>query len=379
MKYIDLRIDESSDRTIQGRWEFDRVRGGVLQVPASSSFPTSSYAGELFWNEISGALYVRNQLNNDWIFAGAPSISASYITISNTGSLTSERSIATSTDLLGVDAGANSSYTVSINNNVVATVSGTTFSGPILANDLSGSLQKTTSGLSYLVAGSGIGVVSSSVGQIILTNFNTSSSGADSAATYATLASETSLLSGRVLTTSGSGITAVDNGALLILNLSSTGSVPASSSLTYNGHGVAVNDRGFVTSGSTTWFGQNFAFITGSSAEPFSNATTTYRACLSLTGTNLTSGIYRFGWCYVFYTASTSVSLKFRCTVHSSASFDVMEEISELGANERHIRSGHSYVQITNTTASFDLQMATESGTAASLVYDRALEFWRVS
>ena len=65
MKYIDLRINEPSVRTIQGSWEYDRNRDGILQIPASSSFPTASYAGELFWNELSGALYVRNQLNNE--------------------------------------------------------------------------------------------------------------------------------------------------------------------------------------------------------------------------------------------------------------------------------------------------------------------------
>lgn len=380
MKYIDLRINEPSVRTIQGSWEFDRNRDGILQIPASSSFPTASYAGELFWNELSGALYVRNQLNNEWILAGSPRVSASYLLLSSTGSLPNERTLSVSSNLRGTDAGANSTYTLAINDNFIATISGSRFTGPVVATSgFSGSLQQTSAGLSYLNGTNGLTLASQSNGQINISYVpEVSGDSLDQNASLITLTSESTLNNDRVLNLSGSGISATDNGSTLTLDVNMTGSVTGTS-LTFNGRGVAVNDRGFITSGSTTWFGQNFTFITGSSAVPFSNATTTYRAVLSLTASNITPGIYRFGWVYVFYTASTSVSLKFRCTLLTSASYNVMEELSEVGANERLIRTGFALVRVPTTSASFDLQMATESGTAASRVYDRALEFWRVS
>lgn len=375
LKPYQIFIDDSSTRLIAGRNTFSRSLGGVLVIPAGSTFPTSSYARELFWNIASGALYVRNEANTDWIGMLGADVNASYLTLANTGSLTSERAFVAGTGLLGTDAGAGSTYTLSIDNDVVATVSGTTFTGPVLASNLSGSLQKTTSGLSYLVAGSGIQVSSASNGQITITN-TVGATGADPDATYVTLSATASLSNERVLSVSGTVLTLTDDGAgsTVTIGLPTTG--------THGTYGeIAVNEYGQVTSGSTSWFGQNFWFVTGSSSVPFHNSTTTYRSALELTASNLTEGIYRLGWNYTFRNNSTTNSFRCRTFILNSASFDTVEEMSDASANERAQRGGFTYVRITGSVALFSLDMSIEAAatnTTASM-YDRAIELWRVT
>lgn len=63
-------------------------------------------------------------------------VNSSYLVLSATGSLTNERilSVSGSSGLILTDGGSGGNATLAINNNVVATVSGTTFSGPITAS-----------------------------------------------------------------------------------------------------------------------------------------------------------------------------------------------------------------------------------------------------
>lgn len=112
---------------------------------------------------------------------------ASYLTLNTTGSLLNERvlTVSGSTGLLMIDRGANTAVTMSIDNNVVATLSGSVFSGPIIAIAagltgsltgtvrgpwLSGSLTRLESGLSYLVAGTNVTITSSSTGQVVVSS-----------------------------------------------------------------------------------------------------------------------------------------------------------------------------------------------------------------
>lgn len=60
--------------------------------------------------------------------SGAPT-GAQYLVLQSNAGLDSERVLSASTGLLGTDAGANSTYTLTIDNSVVATVSGTRFTG----------------------------------------------------------------------------------------------------------------------------------------------------------------------------------------------------------------------------------------------------------
>lgn len=108
--------------------------------------------------------------------SGAP-IGSAYVTIGNDGTLTAERALTAGIGTYITDGGANSSVTVGVNDAIFAGLSGSTFRGVVNAgNGLSGSLQTTTSGLSYLVAGSNITIASQSNGQIVISSTGGSSS-----------------------------------------------------------------------------------------------------------------------------------------------------------------------------------------------------------
>ncbi len=299
---------------------------------------------------------------------------ASYVTMGGTGSLPNERVLSGGLGTRVTDGGTTA--IVSVNDAVVAMVSGTTFTGPVVAPaGLSGSLQRTSSGLSYLVAGTGINIDSGSNGQITIIN-TSSPSAAPADATYLVLSSTSSLSNERVFSVSGSSLSLTDNGpgSTCVLDLISTG--------TANTYGaIQVNNKGQVTSGSTSWFGQNFWFSSGSSAVPFHNRTTTYRTALDLTASSLTAGIYRLGWSYVYRCNSTAASFRCRTFIINSASYDTVEEASDASSNERYQRAGFAYCRITGSVALFSLDISLETAatnTTASL-YDRALELWRVS
>ncbi len=376
MKYVITNVDESSDRTLTAKWSFDRAAGGVLQFSAEQFFPTASYAGELLWNAASGSFYVRNDFNTAWRLAANAPATAPFVVIGSTGSLTNEHALTSSPSIRVTDLGANSTVNLAINNGVVATVSGTTFSGPVVATfGLSGSIQRLQSEVSFIVAGSGISAVTNSSGQVLIADsVVTSSSDADRHGSYLTFASASLLVNERELSVSGSSLAINDGGSLATLDIKPTGSA-----MITNGFGVAVNNGGFVTSGSTSWFGQDFQFVTGSSAQPFSNATTTFRSALSLTASNLSSGIYRVGWTYTFYRGTATVSFSSRIFLLNSASHLHLEEVSDTRANERYMQCGSAHVRITGSVGLFAIEAANESGAAALRLYDRAIELWRVS
>lgn len=139
-----------------------------------------------------------------------------FLVLSSTSSLNNERvlTVSGSTGLKLVDAGANSTAALSINDSIVATVSGTTFTGATIHNaGLSGSLTRLTDGTSYIVAGANTAVTTQSNGSVLIETTGTGGgSGGDSQAAYVVLALTGSLLNERLLT-SGSGISIVDAGA----------------------------------------------------------------------------------------------------------------------------------------------------------------------
>ena len=115
---------------------------------------------------------------------GAP-VGSAYVTIGSDGTLTAERALTAGVGTYITDGGANSSVTVGVNDAIFAALSGSTFSGIVNAGGgLSGSLQQTTSGLSYLVAGSNVTIASQSNGQVII-----SSTGGGSGSSSTTTAS----------------------------------------------------------------------------------------------------------------------------------------------------------------------------------------------
>jgi hypothetical protein len=135
---------------------------GLQGIPVSGSAPANGQV--LTYSSAANEWYAANATGG-----GGGDPGAAYVVMSTTASLANDRALTAGTGILITDGGAGSTVTLGINNNVVATVSGTTFTGAILAGSgLSGSLQKTTSGLSYLVAGSNITVTSGTNGQVVV-------------------------------------------------------------------------------------------------------------------------------------------------------------------------------------------------------------------
>jgi hypothetical protein len=96
---------------------------------------------------------------------------ASYLVLSLTSSLSNERRFIPSIGLKATDGGANSNYTLSINDGEVATISGSTFTGVTKHTlGLSGSLTTLVDGTSYLIAGNNISIFSSSNGSVTISS-----------------------------------------------------------------------------------------------------------------------------------------------------------------------------------------------------------------
>ena len=110
-------------------------------------------------------------------------IAGSNVTIStgSSGAITISSTAAGTGDITAVTAGTGLSgggtsgaVTLNIDDSVVATVSGTTFSGNVVASSgLSGSLQNLSNGTSYLAAGSNVTISTGSSGQISISSTDT--------------------------------------------------------------------------------------------------------------------------------------------------------------------------------------------------------------
>ena len=103
---------------------------------------------------------------------------ATYLVLSTTSSLNNERALSPGVGLSATDGGSGGNYSLFIDDSVVATVSGATFTGVTkhLAG-LSGSLTRLADGTSYLRAGNNITITSASNGSITI-NSTASGTGA---------------------------------------------------------------------------------------------------------------------------------------------------------------------------------------------------------
>jgi hypothetical protein len=199
-----------------------------------------------------------------------PSVSASYITVVNEGSLTSERQLVVGSGLILTDGGPNASITASINNGIVATLTGSVFSGPVVATGgLSGSVQNIASGQSFLIAGTNVTIVSQSNGQVVINSSGGggSGSGADPNASYVTLTTTGSLPNERALT-AGTGIAITDNGAgsTVVINARPYPGIPAVTLALF--HGVVTTNQAHsanrLSIGSTYYNYATLSSVTGS-------------------------------------------------------------------------------------------------------------------
>ena len=154
---------------------------GVLVAPGSPSrlsIDPSFFIGQ--------GLVTIFQVGNNLVISGssAPSgfqnapAQAEYLLLALTSALPQGRLISPGAGITMTDGGPFNTFTIGIDNRVVATVTGTTFTGPVVAKGgLSGSLQMLTDGHSpYLVAGSGILLVTNSLGQVVITNLGNAAS-----------------------------------------------------------------------------------------------------------------------------------------------------------------------------------------------------------
>jgi len=157
-------------------WTFDYYNGILfLQDYDSGKIPAFAkgfiYIGDYLSASIGGG-------------GGGGDGAASYVVMSATGSLSSERVLTAGSGINVTDAGAGSTVTLSVHDSVVATISGSTFTGATKFNSgLSGSLTRLTGGTSYLAAGSNVTITSASNGQITISSTG-GGGGGDSGPTF---------------------------------------------------------------------------------------------------------------------------------------------------------------------------------------------------
>jgi len=182
---------------------------------------------------------------------------AQYLVLSTDSTLSDERVLVAGTGLSITDGGAGGNATLSINDSVVATVSGTHFSENITVVGtgsfefgISGSLTTLVDGTSYLAAGSNITISSASNGQITIST----PVEAPADAQYVVLSVDTTLSDERVLT-AGTGLSLADGGAGGNATLAINDSVVATVSGTHFSENITVAGTGsfeFGISGSLT-------------------------------------------------------------------------------------------------------------------------------
>lgn len=144
---------------------------------------------------------------------------AQYVVMAATASLPNERVLTPGTGLTLNDGGAGAAATLAINDSVVATLSGSLFTGPVSASaGLSGSLQEIAPGLPYLVGEGSVFISTSSNGQVIISV--SAAGGGDPGAEYivnsltASLPNALKLEAGPNITiNSGSGIISITGSA----------------------------------------------------------------------------------------------------------------------------------------------------------------------
>ena len=118
---------------------------------------------------VDAFLYIGDYLSKVVSNTGGGDPGAQYITLAATASLQNARVLNPGSGLTITDGGAGNSVTLGLDNDIVATISGSTFTGAISAPALSGSLHHLSDGRSYLVAGTGIAISSASNGQVTIT------------------------------------------------------------------------------------------------------------------------------------------------------------------------------------------------------------------
>ena len=164
-------------------WYLDYFNGVFFQQDPPGTGDHSSNP-----DYVEGFLYIGDMLNTVVAAGGGGGgatgdgdPNAQYLVLQTTGSLSAERVLTPSTGLLSTDAGAGNAFSLSIDNTIVATLTGSQFSGNvgvtgsigstsvISSPALSGSLTALQDGTPYLIQGSNITITSASNGSVTIT------------------------------------------------------------------------------------------------------------------------------------------------------------------------------------------------------------------
>jgi sulfite exporter TauE/SafE len=122
-----------------------------------------------------------------------------------------------------------------VNDNIVATLSGSSFYGPVKSTGgFTGSHSTLSSGISFIAGGTGIQVVTASNGQIIINSLDIGSANSDPSASYLVVGVTSSLANERALT-AGSGITFTDAGVGSTFTVAVSSTVARTTGATFTG------------------------------------------------------------------------------------------------------------------------------------------------
>jgi len=187
---------------------------------------------------VDAFVYIGDFMDSVVAGGGSGDADAQYLVLASTGSLSAERVLTAGTGISSTDAGAGSSLTLNIDDNVVATVSGSTFTGAVnFSAGLSGSVTHLTDGSSFLLAGPNMVITTGSNGAVTLEAGNVTTVSADTA----TRTKRTYDLT--------SGVAADTNYALTQIDLSDAGHDPSYIDVLVNGALLHSGTAAQVTSG----------------------------------------------------------------------------------------------------------------------------------
>jgi hypothetical protein len=175
----------------------------------------------------------------------APFVSATFLTVNSESLLPNERRLIFGTGLSSSDGGSNNGLTASIDNTVVATLTGSIFTGQVKFNDgVSGSIQALSNGLPYIISGPNINIITNSLGQLEISGTVAQSGGAgEVSASYLVLSATSSLANERVFSV-GTGLSSSDGGANG--NFHVTAPFVSATFLTVNSETLLPNERSLV-------------------------------------------------------------------------------------------------------------------------------------
>lgn len=233
-------------------------------------------------------------------------VSASYITIGNTGSLPNERAIVAGYGINFQDGGANDKLIISFAGSTSGSGGGgadVSASYVIIGN--TGSLPNERA----LLAGTGISIVDGGAGAGV--TISTTGGAGEVSASYVVLSSTSSLANERVLT-AGTGITIVDNGPNSSVVINATGGGGTTIVTGSNIQGQA-GYQGFTTS-SVFWSATSWAPFTGALSSNFTDVINQSIARSGSLFQTLNGGLYYFHAGFNAYGNDAYVSLRLRNT-----------------------------------------------------------------